>query len=507
MKRFLTLLLATCSPLLAARQPNIVFLLTDDQCTYSVGCYGNKDVKTPNMDALARDGMAFDNHYDTTAICMASRANIMTGKFEFKNGCNFEHGAMVREHWTKSYPILLREAGYLTAIAGKIGFEVADEPGTKGVLPEGDFDKWGAGPGQTHYDTRKNKSMAAYAKKYPHASRSYGAFGADFIGEAAKAKKPFCLSISFKAPHMPATPDPLDDAVYAGKKFTKPKNYGRENGAHFAKQSQAGRQFERFYSWKYADKYDEVMATYHQQVYAVDVAIGMVRAALEEHGVKDNTVVIFTSDNGFLCGSHGYGSKVLPYEEASRVPLIIFDPRHSNSGKQLRCDALTGNVDFAPTIMELAGVKLPPEMDGKSLLPLYENPKAKIHDSLPLINVWGPKAVHSLAVVTKEMKYVYWPWADGEFKATEELYHTGGDPLELSNVVDAEGFESERKRMRELYDGYVTQWKKESVPYHNYAPFGVMFDRDTSWEKKVAAFGNGKAGKRKGPEGKKRGRK
>ena len=135
----------------AAEQPNIVFLLTDDQCTYSVGCYGNADVKTPHIDSLARDGMAFDNHYDTTAICMASRANIMTGKFEFKNGCNFEHGAMVREHWMKSYPILLREAGYLTAIAGKIGFEVAEKPGVKGKLPEGDFDKWGAGPGQTSY--------------------------------------------------------------------------------------------------------------------------------------------------------------------------------------------------------------------------------------------------------------------------------------------------------------------------------------------------------------------
>jgi arylsulfatase A-like enzyme len=89
------------------------------------------------------------------------------------------------------------------------------------------------------------------------------------------------------------------------------------------------------------------------------VAVGMIRDALKQHGVADNTVVIFTSDNGFLCGSHGYGSKVLPYEESARVPMIMFDPRHPNSGKKLRCGALTGNVDFAPTLLELAGVALP----------------------------------------------------------------------------------------------------------------------------------------------------
>jgi hypothetical protein len=174
------------------RKPNIVFLLTDDQSTYSMGCYGNGEVKTPHLDALAREGVVFDCHYVSTAICMASRANIMTGKFEFRHGCNFEHGALHSSHWASSYPILLKEEGYLTAMAGKIGFEVTTRPGKKGVLPAGDFDKWGAGPGQTNYRTARNKSMVAYAEKYPHSSRAYGAFGTDFIAEAAKEEKPFC---------------------------------------------------------------------------------------------------------------------------------------------------------------------------------------------------------------------------------------------------------------------------------------------------------------------------
>ena len=176
-----------------SERPNIVFLLADDQCTYSMGCYGNTDVQTPNLDQLARDGLVFDNHYDTTAICMASRANILTGKYEYRNGCNFGHGDLLRSHWVESYPMLLKEAGYMTAFAGKIGLQVTGQPGGKGQLPEEDFDSWGAGPGQTSYVTSKNPSMARYADQYPHSTLAYGAFGHDFIREAAGAEASFLL--------------------------------------------------------------------------------------------------------------------------------------------------------------------------------------------------------------------------------------------------------------------------------------------------------------------------
>ena len=469
----------------AAERPNIVLLLTDDQCCYSLGCYGNPDVRTPQIDGLARQGIVFDNHYDTTAICMGSRANVFTGKYEFKNGCNFSHGSLVRRHWTQSYPVLLRKAGYMTAIAGKIGITVADEPSGKGRLPEADFDRWGAGPGQTSYSTAKNASMAQYAKEFPHSTLSYGAFGRDFIRDAAKAGRPFCLSISFKAPHRPTTPDPRFDDVYAGRRFTKPENYGREHGRHFSKQSRQGRQYARFTEWNYDRDYDGVMATYHQQIYGVDVAVGMIRKALQEHQVADNTVVIFTSDNGFLCGSHGYGSKVLPYEESSRVPLIVYDPRHASSGEKIRCRALTGNVDFAPTLLDLAGLPAPPEMDGRSLLPLLDNPQGEIHSWLPLINVWGPAAVHSLSVVTRDWKYIYWPYAAEGFDPTEELYNTAKDGLELTNLASAD--QAQLEHMRDVYDKAVKAWQEESVDYHGYRAFGKIFDRSLTWRDKQAA--------------------
>ncbi len=470
----------------ADQRPNIIFLMADDQATYSMGCYGAPEARTPNLDQLAKEGIVFDNHYDTTAICMASRANVMTGLYEYRTGCNFEHGPMMQDIWKQSYPVLLRDAGYTTAFAGKFGFEVKESPNAagKGEMPEGDFDRWGGGPGQTSYATAKNKSMLKYAKEFPHSTLSYGEFGRDFVKNASKGEKPFCLSISFKAPHHPVTPDPRFDEIYAGMTFTRPANYGRQNGEHFSMQSRQGRQYERFFSWNYADKYDAVMAKYYQQIYAIDVAVGMIRDALVEAGTSENTVIIYTSDNGFMCGSHGYGSKVIPYEESSRVPLIMFDPRHESSGKKFRSDALTGNVDFAPTILNLAGVAIPNGLSGRSLLPLYDNPEAAIHHSLPLINVWGPKEVHSLGVVTKEQKYIFWSYAEGEFQPTEELYDLGSDPLELKNLAADASQTVALKEMRTVYDQHIAAWKVLAVPYNNYQKFATIFDRTVPWPQK-----------------------
>ncbi|WP_372797174.1 sulfatase [Pontiella sp.] len=477
----------------ANKKPNIVYLMSDDQSSYTLGCYGNPDVKTPNIDRLASDGMAFDNHYDTTAICMASRATVMTGMYEYKHGTNFKHGDMLSDVWKKSYPVLLREAGYMTAFAGKFGFELRDTPDAEKLeLPADDFDRWGGGPGQTHYQTAKNQSMKAYAKEYPHSTLSYGAFGRDFIRDASQSGKPFCLSISFKAPHRPVQPDPKFDDVYAGMTFTKPENYGRENGEHFSKQSKQGRQYARFAEWGYKDRYDEVMAKYHQQIHAIDVAVGMIREALEAHGVADNTVIIYTSDNGFFCGSHGFGSKVLPYEESTRVPMIIYDPRHPNSGKKLRSEALTGNIDFAPTLLKLAGLPVPGNMDGKDLMPLYENPQAAIHESLALMNVYNQSnslTTRFLATVTKDMKYVYWSYAADGFEEAEELYHLEKDPLEMTNQAGNPEYGAALEQMRKTYDRHLEHWKAEGVSYNNYPPYCTLFDRKLDWTAKTPAVG------------------
>jgi len=171
---------------------------------------------------------------------------------------------------------------------------------------------------------------------------------------------------------------------------------------------------------------------------------------------------------------------VLPYEESTNVPLIIFDPRHPSSGKKLRSDALTANIDMAPTILDLAELEVPAGMDGVSLLPLLDDPKAAVRETAALINVWGPQAAHSYGVVTKDHKYIYWPFEAGNFEPTEELYHLARDPHELTNLAPQKG--EDLKKMRVIYDDAVAAWKRDGVDYNGYEPYGDIFDRTIPWK-------------------------
>jgi arylsulfatase A-like enzyme len=467
--------------------PNIVFLLTDDQATITMGCYGNPAVKTPNLDALANQGVVFDRHYVTTAICMASRANIFTGLYEFRTGCNFGTGKLQPQQWSASYPMKFRAAGYRTAFAGKFGVEIE---GRKS-LPAGDFDSWGGGPGQTNYETAKNASMAKYADEYPHSTRSYAAFSRDFIRQSVAAKKPFCLSISFKASHRPVTPDPKFDDIYKETVFEKPENYGRNKGKHLAEQSKTGRQYPRFEEWGYADDYNNVMKKYNQQVYGVDFAVGEIRAQLVESGIEDNTIIIFTSDNGFMCGSHGYGSKVIPYEESAGVPLIIYDPRHPISGQGKRCDSLTGSIDLCPTMLAMAGLPVPKGIDGVSLVPLLDDPKSEVRESLSLMNFWGPETTHSFGVVTRKWKYLYWYSQENGMVATEELFDMHSVRNELTNAAGDDEYQDDLNKMRALYETHLYEIKEKAIS-PNYLKYKDLFDRKQPWESKSKLLKNNK---------------
>ncbi len=483
--------LVGCATTAGTERPNIVFFFTDDQAYDTTGAYGNPDVKTPHMDSLAARGVVFHRFYDTTAICMASRASVMTGMYEYKTGCNFMHGPLGRDQWQKSYPVLLRSAGYRTAFGGKFGFAVVDDPSQGGSegdyanLPIADFDFWVGGTGQTSYVTQQNKYLARYAEEFPHSTRAYGAAGRDFIRESVRAGKPFCLSLFFKAPHRPTTPDPMFDEIYRDTVFRKLPNYGRAAGEHLAPQSRMGRQYPRFIEWGYhtEETYQRALRTYNQQIYGVDYAIGMVLEELERQGVAGNTVMLLSSDNGFFNGSHGFGSKVLPYEEGARVPLVVYDPRDESAGGGRQSRAVTGNVDIAATILDLAGLEVPDNMDGESLLPILEGTSSQVHATLPLIQAWGPAGTHALSVVTENYKYIYWMYGEG-MEPQEELFDLQNDPFEMVNLAPdpehAEGLAS----MRKLYDAEVEKWKAQAVPHNDYQPFGTLFDRTIAWEDK-----------------------
>lgn len=488
-----TLLLICCwntqAAVSQAERPNIVLLFTDDQSFFSTGATGNVQVKTPEMDRLAADGLLFTHHYNSTAICMGSRASIMTGMYEYKTGCNFSHGPMRPATFAKSFPVLLRRAGYRTGFAGKFGFAVTDGKSERDnsfrVLPVDAFDAWAGGTGQTSYVTKKNKYLARYADRFPHATRAYGAFAQDFIRECAGDDRPFCLTLFFKSPHRPFTPDPYFDDVYKDVVFEKPTNYGREHGQHLSKQSRLGRQYLTFFRDMGfdPDHYQETMRAYHQLVHGVDYAIGMLREELERQGVAQNTVIFHTSDNGFFCGAHGFGGKVLPYEEGSKVPLVIYDPRRAEPGAKRTATTVTGTVDVAPTILDLAGHPIPENMDGRSLTAVLDDPSHNVREVLPLFQVWGAPPTFSMSVVTKEHKYIYWCYGD-KMEPAEELFDLANDPMEMRNVAQDAGYADVLTTMRAHYADALAHWKANAVPYHHYQPFGLLFDPTVGWHEK-----------------------
>lgn len=466
------------------KKPNIIFFFTDDQCYDSMSAFGNPNTITPNMDGLAKRGVAFLRHYNTTAICMASRANLMSGQYEYKTGCNFDRGPLGTKQWSTAYPLLLKEAGYRIGFAGKFGFSVSDTNdvfGHEGENAKKYFDFWGGSPGQTSYKTAENESMAKYAAQYPHSTRAYGAATIDFIRESVKDKEPFMMSMYFKAPHKPSEPDPMFDPIYANTVFRKLPNFGRAAGEHLAKQSRMGRQYPRFVEWGYdkEDTYQEELRKYHQLIYGVDYAIGMVLEELKKLNIDDNTIIIFSSDNGYFNGSHGLGSKELPYEEGARSPLIIVDPRMDKKLRGTKVSNISANVDISATILDFAGVKIPSVYDGKSLAPVLKNPKFKARTSLPIIQVWGPDATHCLAVVNNRYKYIYWYFEDQkqDLHPTEELFDIVNDPFEMKNLASNPDFKKDLNKMRILYDQQLQQWKTEGVKYHGYEKSAALLTR------------------------------
>jgi arylsulfatase A-like enzyme len=203
-------------------------------------------------------------------------------------------------------------------------------------------------------------------------------------------------------------------------------------------------------------------------------------------------VIIFTSDNGYNSGSHGFGDKVIPYEEGSKAPLIIFDPRLPKEHAGKVSDAVTGNVDMCATIFALSGVPAPEGIDGLSLLPLLTNPAGRVREWLPLFNFWGQPSAQSMAVVSSEWKYIYWYYGgDGkkrakadDMKPTEELFHLAKDRIEMANVASDSQLAAQLATARNAYDAELAAMKAKVNKGHGHEPYPVLFDRTSSWATK-----------------------
>ncbi|MGD9721149.1 MAG: sulfatase [Pirellulales bacterium] len=409
-------------------RPNLIFLLTDDQRADTLGCMGNRIIRTPNIDALSRRGVTFDNAFVTTAICMTSRASILTGQYAARHGDWDFARPFTREQLAATYPAQLKAAGYHVGFIGKWG--VGDPPRTLF-----DYDRTFGGQG---------KYLVQHNGQPIHLTRLMGEQALEFLA-GAPADKPFALSMSFKAPHVqdsesvhlqPFVHDPAHASWYADTIIPQPRlaaNEYFERLPDFLKDSEnRARWAARF--WGPA-RYQQCVRGYYRLITEVDDEVGRIVAELEKRKLTDNTVIVFTSDHGFYLGEYGFAGKWYAHEVSIRVPLIVCDPRLGAERRGTRCTEMALNIDLAPTLLALAGTRVPSGMQGQSLVPLVAGERPAWRDEFFYEHHFEhPRIPPSEGVRSKRWKYMR--FVDSE-PLYEELYDLAADPLEEFNLAGA----------------------------------------------------------------------
>lgn len=403
---------ATVKPL------NIILLYADDWRHDTLGCAGNPVVKTPHLDRLATQGVRFTNNYVTTAICGVSRASLLTGQWMSRHGNRgFDR---FTTPWSQTLPGLLRAGGYHVGHVGKWHC---------GKFPAEHFDVGVAYSGK-HWLKRADGSEV-------HVTAQNEADALAFL-RSRPSGKPFFLTVAFFAPHAEDghpdqyRPQPHSAAWYEGVTIPVPAT---ATPGHLAKLpaflQDPRNESRRRWSLRFdtPERFQRRMTDYYRLVSEVDASCGTLLAELDQLGISKDTLVVFTTDNGYFHGEKGLADKWYPYEDSIRVPLIVRDPRLLATRAATTSAAMTLTVDLAPTLLAAAGITAPPTMQGRELTPLlagqepadwrreffYEHPVIKSVDFIPA----------SQALVTTREKYLFWP--DHQ---VEELFILSDDPHE-----------------------------------------------------------------------------
>ncbi len=365
---FACLLWCFVSPAIARQPPNIVFFFTDDQTTSTLGCYGNPIVQTPNIDAIARRGTRFENAFVSQAICWVSRTTILSGLVGRSFGTPDNPDTARADAVETLYSDLLRDHGYRTGYFGKWH---AKTP--KSFRKEDHFDEFEAIGRNPYYKRQPDGSLR-------HETELIVDRGIDFVKNQPK-NQPFALNMWFNACHAedgdrrpgighfpwPRAVDGMyDDVRMYPPRLNDPAIFDAQ--PDFLKTSITRERF--FWRWNTDLKYQTNMRAYYRMVSGIDGAIGRFVAALEEAGLADNTIIVYSADNGYHMGNRGFAGKWSHYEESIRVPLIIADPRvdPSERGRVSRAPAL--NVDLPATFLDFAGADVPERYQGRSLKPI-----------------------------------------------------------------------------------------------------------------------------------------
>lgn len=408
-------------------RPNIIFILTDDQRFDALGYAGNDIIRTPEMDKLAREGVYFKHALVTTPICSASRASILTGLYERTHKYTFQTSDIREEYMKQSYPVLLNNAGYYTGFFGKFGVNFENKEALFDVID--DYDR------NNRYDDYRGYNYKTIDGDTVHLTRYTGQQALDFI-DNAPAGQPFCLSLSFSAPHAhdPAPLQwfwtPASDQLYRDMEMAPPLI---SNDTYFNELPLAVREgFNRLrWGWRFdtPEKYQHSIKGYYRMIHDIDLEIGKVRARLKEQGLDKNTIIILMGDNGFFLGERQLAGKWLMHDNSVRVPLIIFDPRVR---KSTDTDEMGLNIDIPATILDIAGVDIPHEYHGKSLMPLVNRKGTFNRDTVLIEHLWEFVNIPpSEGIRTNEWKYFRYV----NDHSLEELYYLSDDPKEINNLA------------------------------------------------------------------------
>lgn len=448
------------------KQPNIIFIMSDDHASHAISCYGSQINQTLHIDRLAQEGMRFEKMMTTNAICAPSRATILTGKFNHKNG--FLQNGYSFDGSQQTFPKLLQKAGYQTAIVGK--WHLKSEPTG--------FDYYNVIPGHGRYFNCRFKKTGKMWRDGVAGGEEIEGYLTDVITDQAEKwldkrnpDKPFFLMVHHKAPHGPHDPHPKYADLYNNKDLPETETLYDEWLSRIPASEMAGGyskiadcnypQYEELVK-KHPQRqertrimYQTFMKGYLRLVASLDENIGRLLDYIDKNGLRDNTIVIYTSDNGFFLGDHGYYNKMWMYEEALKIPFIIRYPEYVKSGSVSK--EMVQNIDFAPTFLDYAGVPVPGDIQGKSFRSIIEGKKVENwRDKIYYHYYTGYDIPEQYGVRTENYKLIHFPGYKEE--PYYELFDLQNDPREYYNVSAHPAYanltkqlKGELDQLREIY--------------------------------------------------------
>ena len=416
-------------------RPNIIFIMADDHASHALSCYGSRINKTPNLDRLAKEGMCFNNCFCTNSICAPSRAVILTGKYSHLNGVIDNRKSFDGSQQT--FPKLLQKAGYQTAMIGK--WHLKAEPSG--------FDYWNVLPGQGKYHNPTFIEMGQRKKYTGYVSDLITDFCLDWL-KNRNSDKPFCLMYHHKAPHRNWQPDEKHAKMYEDVDVPVPETFNDD----YKTRSDAARQQEMTIAhhlrvpgdtkirppeslagqalkhWKYQRYIKDYLAC----IASVDDNVGRLLDYLDKAGLTENTIVIYTSDQGFFLGDHGWFDKRFMYEHSLRMPLLVRYPKEIKPGSV--SEDIVLNLDFAPTFLDFAGFAVPVDMQGRSLRSLLKGKTPKSWRTSMYYHYYEYPGAHMVkrhfGVRTQRYKLIHFYYDIDAW----ELYDLAKDPNELNNL-------------------------------------------------------------------------